>query len=126
MNTASLMMNAQEEIDPQHFIRQLGKEPILGLPRCSWAYDPELFAGTFGPPEINNQKRSSILFWNFVDRDGKPAFSLSVKSPAGRKVYLVSRLQTDTAYFWTGGRLSEADGEPLFLGAGQFVISRVC
>jgi hypothetical protein len=125
------MVNAQEKIDPQHFVRQLGIIPLQGRVTCDWSYDRDLFYAAFGPPETDNRKRPSILFWNLVDRDGKPAFSLCMKFPGGRKVSLVPRQGTDpayadTAYLWTGKRIGEAEIEPLFLGARKFVISRAC
>jgi len=125
----STEMNTQQEIDPQHFVRQLGIKPLQGRVTCAWRYDRDLFYAAFGPPETDNRKHPSILFWNFVESDGTPAFGLCTKFPGGRKVSLVPRLQTDTAYsdtacLWTGDRIGEAAMEPLFLGAERFVISR--
>jgi len=122
-------MNTQQEIDPQHFVRQLGIKPLQGRVTCDWPYDRDLFYAAFGPPETDNRKHPSVLFWNFVEGDGTPAFTLSIKFPSGRKVSLVPRLQTDTAYadtayLWTGSRIGEASMEPLFLGARKFVVSR--
>jgi hypothetical protein len=90
-----------------------------------------LFYEAFGPPETDNRKHLSVLFWNFVEGDGTIAFTLSMKFPSGRKVFLVPRQGTDpayadTAYLWTGERIGEAEMEPLFLGARKFVVSRVC
>jgi|ERR1700693_1601726 len=122
-------MNTQQEIDPRYFTRQLGIKPLQGRATCAWPYDPDLFYAAFGPPETDNRKHHSVLFWNFVESDGTPAFSLCMKFPAGRKVSLVPRQGTDsayadTAYLWTGERIGEAEMEPLFLGARKFVISR--
>jgi hypothetical protein len=120
-------MNTQQEIDPRYFARQLGMRPLQGRAAC--AYDRDLFYEAFGPPETNNRKRPCILFWNFVENDGTPAFSLCSKFPVGRKVFLVARQKTDradsdTAYLWIGDRIAEAEKEPIFLDAERFVISR--
>jgi hypothetical protein len=122
-------MNTQQEIDPQCFSRQLGIKPLQGQVTCDWPYDRDLFYAAFGPPETDNRKHPSVLFWNFLDRDGKPAFSLCMKFRGGRKVSLVPRQGTDpayadTGYLWTGNRIGEAGIEPMFLGARKFVISR--
>jgi hypothetical protein len=124
-------MNTQQEIDPKQFVRQVGIKPLQGRPSCSWPDQLDLFYEAFGPPETDNRKRPSILFWNFLESDGTPAFSLCMKSSDGRKVSLVPRLQTDTAYsdtayLWTGDRIGEAEIEPLFLDARRFVISCAC
>jgi hypothetical protein len=121
-------MHTQQEIDPRYFARQLGIKPLQGRASCAWPYDRDLFYAAFGAPETDNRKHSSILFWNFVESDGTPAFSLCMKSTGGLKVSLVPRLQThtaysDTAYLWTGERIGEAEIEPLFLGAREFVVS---
>jgi len=122
-------MDVQQEIDPRYFTRQLEIKPLQGRATCVWPYGRDLFYAAFGPPETDNRKYPSVLFWNFVESDGRPAFSLCMKFPNGRKVSLVPRLQVDTAYsdtacFWTGDRICEAEIEPLFLGARKFVISR--
>jgi hypothetical protein len=128
-------MNAQEEIDPHRFIRQVGTRPLLSQPKCKTRYEPELFAETFGPPEVDHCKRSCVLFWNFVDqRDGKVAFTMFAEFPAGQKakdvpVYLSARRSFSTAYLWTADRLGAVetgDELPLLLGAGKFIVSRVC
>jgi hypothetical protein len=132
MNKAvSLDMKIKQEIDSRYFARQLGRRPLEGRATCAWPYDRDLFYDAFGPPETNNRKHPSVLFWNFFESDGTPAFSLCMKSPDGRKVSLVPRLQTDTpysdtAYLWTGDRIGEAEIEPLFLDARRFVISCAC
>jgi hypothetical protein len=54
--------------------------------------------------------------------------------PAGQKVkdvpvYLSARKSFSTAYLWTADRLAAVetgDELPLLLGAGRFVVSRVC
>jgi hypothetical protein len=132
-------MNFQKKIDPHRFIRQVGKRPLLSEPKYTTPYEPELFAETFGPPEteMNDRRRSGILFWNFVDQDGKAAFSMFAEFPAGQKakdakkvrVCLSARRSSSTAYLWTADRLAAVetgDELPLLLGAGRFVVSRVC
>jgi hypothetical protein len=127
-------MNVQEKIDPQHFIRQVGMRPLLSQPKCKTPYEPELFAETFGPPEVDRRKRACVLFWNFVDQNGKAAFSMFAEFPARQKakdvsVYLAARTRFSTAYLWTADRLAAVetgDELPLLLGAAKFVVSRVC
>jgi hypothetical protein len=129
----------QQEIDPHRFIRQVGKKPLLSQPKYKTHYEPELFAETFGPPEMemNDRRQSGILFWNFVDQNGKAAFSMFAEFPAGQKakdardvpVYLSASRSSSTAYLWTADRLAavEAGDElPLLVGAAKFVVSRVC
>jgi hypothetical protein len=134
-----MKVDYQQEIDPHRFIRQVGKRPLLSEPKYTTPYEPELFAETFGPPEMemNDRRRSGILFWNFVDQDGKSAFSMFAEFPAGQKaknakdvsVYLAARGSCSTAYLWTADRLGAVDNgdePPLLLGAAKFVVSRVC
>jgi hypothetical protein len=116
-------MNTQQEIDPRYFARQLGMKPLQGRLRCSWPDQLDLFYAAFGPPETDNRKHPSFLFWNFVESDGTPSFSLSVKS-RWRDVCLVSRRRTDIPYLWTSDRIGDVDREQIFLGAERFVISR--
>ncbi len=129
--------DAQEKIDPHRFIRQVGKRPLLSQPKCKTSYEPKLFAETFGPPEVDHRKRSCILFWNFVDQDGKAAFSMFAEFPTGQNakdaknvpVYLSAHRSSSTAYLWTADRLAaveNGDELPLLLGAAKFVVSRVC
>jgi len=129
MNKHVDTMHTQQEIDPRYFARQLGIKPLQGRASCAWPYDRDLFYDAFGPPETNNRKHPSVLFWNFVEGKGAPAFTLSVKFRGGQKVSLVPRQKTDTAYsetayVWIGDRIGEAETKPLFLGAGRFVVSR--
>src|ERR1700733_5459914 len=137
MKNAQKSFNAQEKIDPHRFIRQVGKRPLLSQPKYTTPYEPELFAETFGPPEMemNDQRRSGILFWNFVDQNGKPAFSMFAEFPVGQKaedakkvpVCLSARTGSSTAYLWTADRLAaveSGDELPLLLGAAKFVVSR--
>jgi hypothetical protein len=136
MKNVQKSFDAQEKIDPHRFIRQVGKKPLLSQPKCKTHYEPELFAETFGPPEMemNDRRRSGILFWNFVDQDGKAAFSMFAEFPAGQKakdvsVYLSARKSFSTAYLWTADRLAAVetgDELPILLGAGRFVVSRAC
>lgn len=136
---AQKAVDYQQEIDPHRFIRQVGKRPLLSQPKCTIPYEPELFAETFGPPEMemNDRRRSGILFWNFVDQNGKAAFSLFAEFPGGQKakntkdvpVCLSARGSSSTAYLWTADRLAaieSGDELPLLLGAARFVVSRVC
>jgi len=137
MKTVQEKVDYQQEIDPHHFVRQVGKKPLLSQPKYKTPYEPELFAETFGPPEMemNDRRRSGILFWNFVDQNGKAAFSLFAEFPAGQKakdakdvpVCLSARRSSSTAYLWTADRLAAVetgDELPLLLGASRFVISR--
>jgi hypothetical protein len=139
MKNAQKTVDYQQEIDPHRFIRQVGKRPLLSQPKCKTSYEPELFAETFGPPEVEHRKRSCILFWNFADlKDGKAAFSMFAEFPAGQKtkdaknvpVCLSARGSCSTAaYLWTADRLGaveNGDEAPLLLGAAKFVVSRVC
>jgi len=136
MKNVQKSFDAQEKIDPQRFIRQVGKRPLLSQPKYTTPYEPELFAETFGPPEMemNNRRRSGILFWNFVDQDGKAAFSMFAEFPSGQKakkvpVCLSARRSSSTAYLWTADRLAaveSGDELPLLVGAAKFVVSRVC
>ncbi len=113
---AQKAVDYQQEIDPHRFIRQVGKRPLLSQPKCTIPYEPELFAETFGPPEMemNDRRRSGILFWNFVDQNGKAAFSLFAEFPGGQKakntkdvpVCLSARGSSSTAYLWTADRLA--------------------
>ncbi|HXN99304.1 MAG TPA: hypothetical protein VN881_09545 [Candidatus Acidoferrales bacterium] len=127
-------VGSQEKIDRQHFIRLAGSKPLLSQPKFKTNYDPDLFSAAFGPPEVNHRKRSCILFWNFVYPDGKAAFSLFANFPTGKKakdvsVFLSAHRAFATACNWTEDRLSaveHGDEEPLLLGAGRFVVSRVC
>jgi hypothetical protein len=135
-NNAQETLNYQQEIDPHGFIRQVGKRPLLSQPKFKTPYEPELFAEAFGPPEVDHRKRSCILFWNFADlKDGKAAFSMFAEFPAGQKakdvpVYLSAcRSFSTAAYLWTADRLAAVetgDEPPLLLGAGRFVVFRVC
>lgn len=135
MKNVQKSFDAQEKIDPHRFIRQVGTRPLLSQPKCKTHYEPELFAETFGPPEVDRRQRSCILFWNFADpKDGKAAFSMFAEFPAGQKakdvsVYLSARKSFSTAYLWTADRLAaveSGDELPLLLGAAEFVVSRVC
>jgi hypothetical protein len=123
MNKHVATMDVQQEIDPKQFVRRLGIKPLKGRLRCSWPDQLDLFYRAFGPPETD-RRHSSVLFWNFVESDGTPSFSLSVKSPGGRDVCLVSRRQSDIPYLWTSDRIGDVEREPIFLGAERFVISR--
>jgi hypothetical protein len=128
MNKHVDALDVQQEIDPRYFARQLGIKPLQGRATCAWPYDRDLFYAAFGPPETDNRTHPSVLFWNFVESDGAPAFNLCLKFPARRKVFLVARQETDTAYsdtayLWTAKRIGEAEIEPLFLGAREFIIS---
>jgi hypothetical protein len=138
-NNAQKTVDHQQEIDPHRFIRQVGKRPLLSQPKYTTPYEPELFAETFGPPEMemNDRRRSGILFWNFVDQNGKAAFSMFAEFPAEQKakeakkvpVCLSVRKGSSTAYLWTTDRIAaveSGDEPPLLLGAAKFVVSRVC
>lgn len=139
MKNVQKSFDAQEKIDPRRFIRQVGKKPLLSQPKYKTPYEPELFAETFGPPEMemNDRRRSGILFWNFVDQNGKAAFSMFAEFPAAQKandakkvpVCLSARRNSSTAYLWTADRLAaveSGDELPLLVGAAKFVVSRVC
>jgi hypothetical protein len=139
MKNVQKSFDAQEKIDAHRFIRQVGKRPLLSQPKCKTPYEPDLFAETFGPPEMemNDRRRSGILFWNFIDQNGKAAFSLFAEFPAGQKpkdaknvsVCLSTRNSFSMAYLWTADRLAAVetgDELPILLGAGRFVVSRVC
>ena len=132
-------MDTHQSIDAHQFIRQVGKRPLLSQPKYTTPYEPELFAETFGPPEMemNDRRRSGILFWNFVDQNGKAAFSMFAEFPAAQKandakkvpVCLSARRNSSTAYLWTADRLAaveSGDELPLLVGAAKFVVSRVC
>jgi hypothetical protein len=127
-------VGSQEKIDRQRFVRLAGSKPLLSQPRFKTNYDPDLFSATFGPPEVNRRKRSRILFWNFVDPNGKAAFSLFAEFPTGKaakdvSVFLSAQRAFATACNWIGDRLSaveHGDEQPLLLGAGRYVVSRVC
>jgi hypothetical protein len=126
-------VGSQEKINRQ-FIRLAGSKPLLSQAKCKTKYDPDLFHATFGPPEFHNRKRSCIVFWNFVDPNGKAAFSLFAEFPRGKtatdvSVWLSARRAVTKARNWTAYRLDAVERgneQPLVLGAGRYVVSRAC
>jgi hypothetical protein len=100
-------IDIQQNIHPQHFIRQEGKKPLQGETRAAFYVPPSEVAEAFGPPQIDKK----ILFWNFATRDGKIAFSLFTK-PRRKSVGLVARGKLSTPYLWTSDRLVSIGDEP--------------
>lgn len=116
-----------------HFARVLGMAPRLGNVRCSTTDDLDLFAESFGPPEVKTQRGGSVLFWNFVRQDGTAGFSLysrvSGQRPKEVTVHLVAP-NPKSFREWTALRLHEisnAEAWPLFLGvnARKFCVARL-
>jgi len=127
---------AQQEIERDKFCRILGNAPRVRSARYSTTEEFAVFTETFGPPETINRKGETILFWNFIRRDGTEGFSL-VSRPAKVRnassqidVHLVAKTGVRSFWMWTAVRLSavvNSDEPPLFVNGTKrnFVVARV-
>jgi hypothetical protein len=116
------------------FARLLGKQPVIDNVKGETSYDRNLFAETFGPPELKHRKNSTLLFWNFQCSDGATGFCLFAEIPsAGLKdevnMNIATREKGGLSFVnWVMDRLGLVEnGEepPAFLGSGVFVISKI-
>ena len=119
------VQNGQKE--GLQFARVLGKSPLIAEQyRC--LDSPILLSEAFGPPELRQHKKSSVLYWNFCRQDGASGFTLfaeipSRSKPAEVEIRLSAKAGVRSFISWTIDRLSATEnGEtlPLFVGAGRF------
>ncbi len=127
-------MKARTKVTAQHsFARVLGKRPRIRAASYTAIDHPNLLAETFGPPEMTNQKSSTLIFWNFVRNDGAKRFTLFARvrpksRPSEVEVHLVADAGVRSFREWTSDKLSVVEGGeevPLFVGAGAFAIARL-
>jgi hypothetical protein len=117
------------ERKPPEFARVLGKSPLMAVAKYRCLDSPNLLSEAFGPPELRQRKKSSMLYWNFSREDGASGFTLSAKIPSRSKraqveIRLAAKAGVRSFMAWTIDRLSAIEGgeeTPAFVGAGRFV-----
>jgi hypothetical protein len=117
------------ERKPPEFARVLGKSPLMAVAKYSCLDSQHLLSEAFGPPELRQREKSSVIYWNFSREDGASGFTLLATIPSrSRRTQIEIRLAANAGVrsfiSWTIDRLSAIEGGeelPLFLGAGQFV-----
>lgn len=127
--------SSQQESNRSQFARVLGMAPCVSSARCSTVAELDLFAESFGPPEVKKQPSGAkVIYWNFVRADGTAGFSLFSKitnlQPKEVEVRLAANAGAKGFREWTAVRLHEishAEALPLFLGvnAKRFCIARL-
>ena len=133
MRTAS-----QQAIPKERFVRALGRAPLIRRPSLSVIDRFDLFTETFGPPERNSNRRSTVLVWNFIriDRNNNATFSLSCRVPAGVRISLATNIKADIVAKWgvAGfadwtldrlGNVANGDEVPYLVNARPSVIARL-
>jgi hypothetical protein len=125
------MSNTKQKSKERTFARALGQRPFLNEARLTTTASLDLLSESFGPAE--RTRSGNVLFWNFVRDDGANGFSLFSrvsKFPKRGEIEVVLGARAGVKAFgeWAIDRLCglEAGEEtPLFIGAGQFVVSRL-
>jgi hypothetical protein len=115
--------------NPNSFARILGRAPLIAEPKYRCLDSPRLLAEAFGPPELRQRKKSSVIYWNFSREDGVSGFTLFAKIPSRSRraeveIRLAAKAGARSFIAWTIDRLSAIEGgeeAPLFIGAGRFV-----
>jgi hypothetical protein len=111
------------------FARVLGKSPLIAAAKYRCLDSRDLLSEAFGPPELCQREKSSVIYWNFSREDGASGFTLFAKLPSRSKrnqveIRLSAKVGVRSFIAWTIDRLSAIEGGeelPLFLGAGRFV-----
>lgn len=127
---------SEQEVERDKFCRILGRAPRVRGVRYSTTEEFAVFTETFGPPETINRKDATILYWNFLRRDGTEGFSLFSRAAKVRNassqidVHLVAKTGVRSFWMWTAVRLSavvNSDEPPLFVNGTErnFVVARV-
>ena len=123
-------MKKKQQSEQHTFARLLGQRPFLNDARLKTTASLDLLTEAFGPAE--RLRDGNLLFWNFVRDDGAKGFSLFSHVPklprrGEIEVFLGARVGAKFGE-WAIDRLcalKSAEAVPFFIGAGEFVVSRL-
>ncbi|HVB87404.1 MAG TPA: hypothetical protein VNK23_12155 [Candidatus Dormibacteraeota bacterium] len=117
---------------PNNYVRMLGEQPVAGPVGAEHHVNARTLVSAFGPPEVKNQKHSTLIFWNFARDKGASVFTLAarIRHSDNRRSPVRATYKRGSLDFhvWVNDRIGaveNGDAAPLFRGSGAFSIMRV-